>query len=184
MSWQLGPHPDDAPRPPAEDGPPPYRHRSVSSQLIRRPRADTREIVVLELLPLSAPILAYAATQVLVPWGTLLAAAAIAATALAGLVVAARDASVLRARGFGEPASALLALLSPILYIAVRGLRCRGVDRDALGPLPWAIGSTVVAALLFAALAGFEGSLDPGLGDLSPLGGLQPGGLLSGVLGG
>lgn len=148
------------------------RIRSVSSQIVIRPRADTREIVMLELLPIAAPVLAYGATQVFVPWGLPLALVSIAVTAIVALVLAARDRSVLESRGFGDFAPSTLALVSPILYIVIRARACRGHDREALAPLPWAIGATVVAGLLFAALAFFEGSLEQsmgGIGDLSQL---------------
>ncbi|TPW71547.1 hypothetical protein [Schumannella sp. 10F1B-5-1] len=200
MTWQLGPHPDDAARAAAaapggtgssgtgagtgpglgageadpsgpSDATPSVPHLPTRPQLRRptlvlRPRADTRDAVVLELLPLLAPALAIGATQLLLPWSTLLLAACLAVTSLAQLVVASRDAALLRSRGFVGTAPSALALVSPILYLAVRGRVCSQHDRTAYAPVPWAIGSTVVAIGALALTAWLEGSVDASLGGM------------------
>jgi hypothetical protein len=82
-------------------------------------------------------------------------------TALIQYFVARRDLWVLGERGFVEQAPAALALVSSLLYLAIRADRCSGHDPKAREAIPWAIGTTVaslVIALIGAFLqAGFNG---------------------------
>ncbi|GAB3401887.1 hypothetical protein GCM10027515_11020 [Schumannella luteola] len=175
MTWQFGAHPDDAARAAAaapagqDDDPPvgiPGRPPLRRPALVLRPRADTRDAVILELLPLLAPVLAIVATQAMVPWSIPLLLACIAVTCVAQFVIASRDAALLRVRGFVGTAPSALALVSPILYLALRGRVCSQHDRTAYAPVPWAIASTVVAVLLLIGTAWFESSVDASIGGM------------------
>jgi hypothetical protein len=151
MSW-IGSHPEDAE--------PLVRHRTARDPIVIRPRADTRQVAALQLLPLLPAILAMMAAY---PSGfSLLSYAGFAvATALIQYVVARRDVWMLGERGFVEQAPAILALVSSSLYLRIRADRCSGHDPHAREAVPWAIGTTlasVVVALIGTFVqAGFDG---------------------------
>ncbi|TPW74134.1 hypothetical protein [Schumannella soli] len=177
MTWQFGAHPDDAARAAAAAAARaggsldpstalPTRPQLHRPTLVLRPRADTRDAVILELLPLLAPVLAIVATQAMVPWSIPLLLICVAVTCVAQFVVASRDAALLRSRGFVGTAPSALALVSPILYLVLRGRVCSQHDRTAYAPVPWAIGSTVVAVLLLIGTAWFESSVDASIGGM------------------
>jgi len=143
-----------------EGAEPLIRHRTARDPIVIRPRADTPQVAALQLLPLLPAVLSMMAAY---PSGfSLLSYAGFGVvTALIQYFVARRDVWMLGERGFVEQAPAALALVSSLLYLAIRGHRCSGHDPHAREAVPWAIGTTVasvVIALTGAFVqAGFDG---------------------------
>jgi hypothetical protein len=139
MTW----HPDDVT--PAEGA----LRRPVTSRetVVVRPRADTAQVSALQLLPLLPIVITLVGT---LPggWNTTTLASAVAVTAVIQYFVARADVVALGRRGFVEQAPAVLALVSPIWYLTVRGRRCDGHDPSAAGAVTWAIIATVTAVII------------------------------------
>ena len=142
MAW----NPDDVT--PAEAG---LRRPVVSRQpVVIRPRADTKQVSALQVLPL-LPIVITLVGTLPSGWNTTTLACAVAVTAVIQYFVARADVAALGRRGFVEQAPAVLALVSPIWYLAVRGRRCEGHDPSAAGATTWAIIATVAAVIVGSA---------------------------------
>ena len=154
MSW-IGSH--------SEDAEPLIRHRTARDPIVIRPRADTRQVAALQVLPLLPAILAMMAAY---PFGfSILSYAGFAlVTALIQYFVARRDVWMLGERGFVEQAPAALALVSSLLYLRIRADRCSGHDPHAREAVPWAIGTTVASVVIALAgtfvQAGFNGLME------------------------
>lgn len=114
------------------------------------PRADTRQVSALQVLPLLPVVVTLVGT---LPggWSTTTLACTVAVTAVIQYFVARADVAALGRRGFVEQAPAVLALVSPIWYLVVRGRRCDGHDPSAAGTATWAIISTVAAVIIGSA---------------------------------
>lgn len=81
-------------------------------------------------------------------WNTTTLACAVGVTAVIQYLVARADVAALGRRGFVDQAPAVLALVSPIWYLVVRGHRCADHDPSAAGAVTWAIITTVAAAII------------------------------------
>jgi hypothetical protein len=139
-------HPDDVT--PAEAA---LRRPVLSRQpVVIRPRADTKQVAALQALPL-LPIVVTLLGSLPGGWSTTTLACAVAVTAVIQYFVARADVAALGRRGFVEQAPAVLALVSPIWYLVVRGRRCDGHDPSAAGAATWAIIATVVAVIVGSA---------------------------------
>lgn len=160
MSWD----PDDVT--PAEAAL--RRPATAHHPIVMRPRADTKQVAALQLLPLLPIVITLGGT---LPggWNTTTLAAAMLATSVIQYLVARADVAALGRRGFVEQAPAALALVSSAWYLAVRGRRCEGHDDSASGAVLWAVITTVTAVVIgvvgtvFAwAVAGIFEAVNPG----------------------
>ena len=142
MTW----HPEDVT--PAEAA---LRRPVVSRQpVVVRPRADTKQVSALQVLPL-LPVVVTLVGTLPAGWNTTTLACTVAVTAVIQYLVARADVAALGRRGFVEQAPAVLALVSPIWYLLVRGRRCEDHDPSAAGAVTWAIITTVVAVIIASA---------------------------------
>jgi hypothetical protein len=124
------------------------RRPDMSRQpVVVRPRADTKQVSALQLLPL-LPVVATLVGTLPGGWNTTTLAGAVAVTAVIQYLVARADAAELGRRGFVDRAPAVLALVSPIWYLVVRGRRCAVHDAGAASAATWAIITTVVAVVV------------------------------------
>jgi drug/metabolite transporter superfamily protein YnfA len=148
--------------------------------VVVRPRADTRQATVLQLLPLLPIVLTAASVQFTGAWTLSALGGSIIVTSLVQGLVARSDRQMLDARGFGGLAPASLALVSALLYLVIRARRCEGHDRSAGDPIPWTV-VTTIAAVVIAVIAtfvqaGITGAMGAGDG-----GGIDPSVLVGGT---
>jgi hypothetical protein len=153
VSWQAGPHPDDAPRPPVvvEEPVRPFPRRQP---VVMRPRARTPQVSALQLLlPVALGMMSVLFAR---GWSLTTIGALMLLTALIQGLVARRDRRRLTERGFAGLPSSAVALLSSALYLRLRGRACEGHDPSARDDAGWAIGTTIAAAVLIVLGTGFQ----------------------------
>ena len=132
------------------------RARTAATAVVIRPRADTRQLAALQLLPLLPVVLGMGSVLFARGWSLSAIGAFLILTGVIQYFVARSDVSALGARGFVEQAPAALALLSSALYLVVRARRCEGHDPSAAEAIPWAIGSTIASAVILVLGTGFQ----------------------------
>lgn len=142
MTW----HPDDVTRAEAALRRPILSRKPV----VIPPRADTKQVSVLQVLPL-LPVVVTLVGMLPGGWSTTTLVLTAAVTAVIQYLVARAAAAALGRRGFVEQAPAVLALVSPIWYLVVRGRRCEGHDPSASGAATWAVITTVIAVVIASA---------------------------------
>ncbi len=143
MTWQ--PEPGDIP--PAEAAL--HRPMMIRPPVVIPPRADTKQVSALQLLPL-LPILITLLGTFPYGWNTTTLGCAVVATALIQYLFARADRRALRSRGFLSLAPAALALVSSAWYLHVRARHCNEHDPSAGDAVIWSIVTTVAAVMVGA----------------------------------
>ena len=116
----------------------------IRQPVVIPPRADTKQVSALQLLPL-LPILITLLGTLPRGWNTTTLGCAVVATALIQYLFARADRRALRSRGFVSQAPAALALVSSAWYLHARARRCEEHDSSAGDAVIWSIVATVVA---------------------------------------
>lgn len=124
------------------------RARTAATAVVIRPRADTRQVAALQLLPLLPVVLGMMSVLFAGGWSTTNILVFVVLTGVVQFFVARGDVAALGRRGFVEQAPAVLALVSSALYLAIRARRCDGHDPSAHESVRWAIGTTIASAVI------------------------------------
>lgn len=132
-----------------------YNPATTSMRFTPRPRADTKQVTPLQLLPF-LPILITILGTIPSGWNPTTLVGGVVLTAIIQFLVARTDKRALEGRGFVEMAPATLALVSATLYLYVRGRRCDGHDPSAKDAVTWSLIITVLALLIGGAGTLFE----------------------------
>jgi hypothetical protein len=149
MTWRAG---NEDLRPNSTES---YGSDVTVARFSPRPRADTKQVAALQLLPFLPILIAILGT---IPggWNPTTLAGGVLVTAIVQFFFARADKRNLEARGFVEMAPASLALISAMLYLYVRGRRCDGHDPSAKDAVTWSLILTILALLIGAAGTLFE----------------------------
>jgi len=132
------------------------RARAAATAVVIRPRADTRQVAALQLLPLLPVVLSMGSVLFARGWSVTNVVGAIAVSCVIQYLVARADVAELGRRGFVEQAPAALALASSWWYLAVRARRCDGHDPSARDAIGWARGTTIASAVILLLGTGFQ----------------------------
>ena len=149
MTWRAGneelrPHPPES-----------YNPTTTSMRFSPRPRAETKQVTALQLLPF-LPIFIAVFGSIPGGWNPTTLAGGVLVAAIVQFFFARVDKRTLEGRGFVEMAPAALALVSASLYLYVRGRRCEGHDPSAKDAVTWSLIITVLAMLIGVAGSLFE----------------------------
>jgi len=149
MTWQAGD--EDLGSYPTES----YNPATTIMRFSPRPRADTKQVTPLQLLPF-LPILITILGTIPGGWNPTTLAGGVVLTAIIQFFVARSDKRALEGRGFVEMAPPALAVVSATLYLHVRGRRCDGLDPSAKDAVTWSLIFTAFTLLIGVAGTLFE----------------------------